>query len=297
VQGGIFLTSTYGALGGQYLVGTTFQGTATGGVLDAINSTGAITSVGVYTSLAFGSPVLAPTGFGSVAGEVLIPDHGTIGSGGQSVNLLSTNGSLTTFATTSGINPFGAVFAPAGFGSIGGELLVSDLNSGAIDVINSSGIASLFTTIPLGSGQFGLRQMAFAPAGFGMYGGDLFVSVSGSSSSNPGGGALGSVVVVNSSGSIIATLAIGTSISAFDPRGIYFAGNSQVLIASSDPIYSATSTDFITSGTTPEPATWSLLAAAALLLASRKLRPQRDCVARSEGVRPVNTHGKEFYPL
>jgi hypothetical protein len=206
VQNGIFLPSSYGAFGGQYLIGTTFQGSATGAVLDAISSSGTVTLIGNEPNLAFGVPVIAPAGFGSVAGEVLLPDHGIVRSGGNSVNFLTTSGTVGTFVNTPGFTPFGAAFAPAGFGSVGGDLLISDQGSGNIDAVTANGTIIPFATLPLGFGQFGLRQIAFAPAGFGAYGGDLFVSISGSPFNTPGGGAFGSVVVVNPDGQLIATL-------------------------------------------------------------------------------------------
>ena len=79
-------------------------------------------------------------------------------------------------------------------------------------------------------GQTGLRQMAFAPAGFGIPGldlsGDLMVSVSGS---DTGGGTFGAVIAVNSLGQVVATLELGTQITAPSTR----AGSSSSATASS----------------------------------------------------------------
>src|SRR5207245_2803429 len=92
---------------------------------------------------------------------------------------------------------FGLAFAPQGFGSVGGRLLVGDEGGGLIDAISSNGSVATFGNIPLTPGQRGVRQMAFVPTGFGDLGGLLLVSVSGSSR---GGGTLGSLLALDGSG-------------------------------------------------------------------------------------------------
>jgi hypothetical protein len=149
--------------------------------------------------------------------------------------------------------PFSLAFAPAGFGAVAGDLLITNGDSGALYALSPSGTLSLFTTIPLGAGQVGLRQLAFAPAGFGAYGGDLLVSVSGSVS---GGGIAGSVDVVNPSGNVVAYLAEGSVGNPYDPRGLYFSNSTTVLIADADPsIFSAPASAFTPGSPVPEPST------------------------------------------
>jgi hypothetical protein len=194
----------------------------------------------------FVSPVLAPVGFGSVGGQVLMTNNDGI------VRALDQNGNLTNFATVPG-TLFGAVFAPQSFGAFGGDLLVSDAASGNIFAIDSQGNVSPFATVSLDPNQPGLRQMTFAPNGFGTYGGDLVLSISGSGA---GGGTFGAVVVLDANGNEIAQLIVGTQVNAFDPRGLFFADNQTLLISSSDPIYLSTPQDF---QPVPEPTTILLL--------------------------------------
>jgi hypothetical protein len=93
--------------------------------------------------------------------------------------------------------------------------------------------------------------MAFAPAGFGAYGGDLFVSVAGSAQ---GGGTSGSVDVINPAGALVGVILQGTVGAPLDPRGLYFASNSQLLIADSDPSIYSVSPGAVSA--TPEPSYW-----------------------------------------
>ena len=193
------------------------------------------------------SPLLAPAGFGSVAGQVLVTDNdGT-------VRAIDQSGNPTTFATVPGALLFGAAIAPQRFGAFGGDLLVTDAASGNIFAIDAQRNVSPFATVSLGPNQPGLRQMTLAPNGFGTYGGDLVLSISGSGA---GGGTFGAVVVLDANGNVIAQLIVGTQVDAFDPRGLLFADNQTLLISSSDPIYLATPVDF---RPIPEPTTLCLL--------------------------------------
>ncbi len=275
-NGGIFLPSSFGSLGGDYLVTAPLSGP---GVI-AVNSSGGQTVVPISSSYGVtGDAVVAPAGFGSVAGDVLIAGEDGAGFDNGEVIALSPDGAVSPFASL-GVGgsagyllPFGMGFAPAGFGSVGGDLLVTDGASGTIYAVNSSGNASVFASVAVptlsGGAIDGLRQFAFAPAGFGTYGGDLFVSVSGS---QYGGGVSGSVDVLNSSGDLVAVLLQGAVGAPFDPRGLYFLSNSQLLISDTDPsILSAPPGAFTA---TPEPSTVIPLALgfAGILAAARRAR-------------------------
>jgi hypothetical protein len=251
----MFLPSNFGSWSGQYLA---VGGSANGSFAVAIASDGTVTPVTNLPSSQFVSPVLAPAGFGSVAGQVLVTNNdGT-------VRAIDQSGNLTTFATVPGALLFGAAIAPQGFGAFAGDLLVSDGASGNIFAIDAQGNANLFATVPLGLNQPGLRQMTFAPNGFGSYGGDLVLSISGSGA---GGGTFGAVVVLDANGNEIAQLIVGTQVDAFDPRGLLFADNQTLLISSSDPIFLGTPQDF---RPIPEPTTLFLLGSGMIGLWSRR---------------------------
>jgi hypothetical protein len=256
VLGGIFLPASFGQYAGNYLMGG-------GTELYALDSSPNISVVADVTNTGFfalSSPVLAPSGFGSGAGNVFIAaEGGPDPSGNGGILELSPTGQVSVFLSSASnlIFPFGLAFAPSGFGAFGGQLLVSDAGSGNIDAISSSGQVTPFVTIPLLTGQGGLRQMAFAPGGFGNLGGDLILSVSGS------GSGLGAVYALDSAGQIDAALQVGTQLQAFDPRGLSFPDSSTILISdAADPILFATAADFGPVGV-PEPA--SLLMAGTAL--------------------------------
>ena len=267
--GGMFAPSTFGSLSGDYLA---FGYNGTGAGIYALDSaTGTLTPI--YTdptvTYSLNTPVLAPSGFGAASGDILVPESFYTGTTGT-IDALSSTGAVSTFASISNfafngtVGGFGTAFAPTGFilGSTGPVLLVSDTNSGLIDWIDSSGAVHVFADVPLMPGQTGLRQMAFAPSGFGAYGGDLFISVSGSAG---GGGTFGSVDVLNSSGQLVGIINEGAIGAPFDPRGLYFVDNTQLLIADSDPsIYSVPPTDV---SLVPEPAAFLLAACGILSMA------------------------------
>lgn len=250
--GGLFLPSNY-ALAGQYLVaGNTFG-------VSGQSNLGTISSSGNFTTQLVGGGgsqwadvIIAPPGFDSAGGMVLLANEG------DGIYFLDPGLGFVVplFGSLTGGIPFGLAFAPAGFGAVGGDLLVSDAVSGNIYALSPAGILRLFTTVPLAAGQFGLRQIAFDPPG-SLYGGDLFVSVSGS---NAGGGLGGSTEVLDGSGNVVAFLAQGTLGAPYDPRGMYFSDPNTVLIADAEAsILSVPVSSFTPGRPAPEPASLELL--------------------------------------
>jgi hypothetical protein len=253
VRGGLFLPdgSSYVAVGEGNIVRLNAGGSITG----RNSVSGGLTDV-----------VMAPAGFGSLAGMLLISDQ----SGGI---VAADPSSLVTRTFVDGfslpvVRPFGLAFAPGGFGSVGGKLLVSETFGGAptifgghIIAVDSAGRSTPFATIPLGFGQLGLRQMAFSPPSFGSLGNRLFVSVSGSLT---GGGTVGAVYVLDESGNIDRLLRLGNEFRKFDPRGMFFVGDKILISDASDPILIASASDFDPVAV-PEPSSMVLWTTAALV--------------------------------
>lgn len=246
-RGGTFLPAGFGSVGGQYLIATAYG-------LSTMNAAGQVTpfiNTGPGTNTVFTgvtTPMFAPPTFGGHGGTLYVTAQTTNYSGLGAVFSVTPGGVAQPFAYLPG-NPYGIAFAPSKFGAVGGDMLVSDSNSGKLYAISPGGAVSLFANLPFYS-PGGLRQMAFAGSDMGQYSGDLFVSISASSF---GGGKLGSVVALNGAGDIVGTLLLGTEINAFDPRGITFIGNGNFLVSdASDPLYIASKADIVT---VPEPAT------------------------------------------
>jgi hypothetical protein len=203
----IFLRSGFGSVGGQFLVvggeavtnGTAFAST--------MNASFTVTPYASQARSLWNTPVLA-TNFGQFSGDVLVTNQGSgTGSHDGSVDVFTPSGTVGRLTTLPSVNvPFGAALAPGSFGTVGGTLLVSDAAGSGIYSVSSAGNVTLFTTIPLGAGQSGLRQMAFAPEGWGRYGGNLFVSLNARD-----------IDVVNRDGTVIGRIS-----GAFNPRGLLF---------------------------------------------------------------------------
>ena len=268
ITGGLFLPPGFGASGGQFIVvGRTSSAT---GQITAYDSAGNATAWGSSPQVGgLSIPAIAPGNFGSYGGQLFVSDT-------RGVAVFGPAGTYSPFVTElpfGGNGAFGIAFAPSGFGNVGGSLLVGNAGQvgGTSDIvaIDAAGNVSPFASINLLPGQVGLRQMAFAPDNFGQYGGMLFVSVSGSTQ---GGGALGSLLVLDGLGEIVATLKLGTELDKFDPRGLFFLDDGELLIAdAADPILLATAADF---RATPLPGTLAMLVLGGLpLLARRRLRP------------------------
>ncbi len=129
------------------------------------------------------TPAIAPSTFGAGAGNLFVTAQvGPVAVSTGGVLQVTPTGAVSVFyaapALSSSNSPFGIVFAPAGFGSVGGTMLVSvQTGTGTDNImsINANGQASLFASIPniLGGGD--VRQMSFAPANFGAFSGDLLL--------------------------------------------------------------------------------------------------------------------------
>lgn len=201
LRGGLLLPSTFGSVGGQFLV------TGLGAASTMNTTTFAVTLYHSQANTVWTQPVLAPS-FGSLSGDVLVTNQGSATTNG-SVDFFTPSGGVGTLATfpSAATIPFGAALANASYGEVGGpSLIVSDAGGGGIYTVDPAGNIKLFTTIPLGTGQSGLRQVAFAPKGWGKYGGNLFVSVN-----------TRDIDIVNRDGVII-----GKITGAFNPRGMLF---------------------------------------------------------------------------
>jgi hypothetical protein len=214
--GGVFLPADFGSVGGQFLVVGADGTLASASTMEASFT---VTPYATQADSAWTTPVVASS-FGRHSGEVLVTNQGSgTGSRDGSVDIFTPSGTVGRLTNLPSVNvPFGAALAPGGFGAVGGTLLVSDAGGGGIYSVNPTGRFSLFTTIPLGTGQSGLRQMAFAPSGWGRYSGNLFVSLN-----------TRDIVIVSSNGSIIGRIS-GT----FNPRGLLFttlAGNVSLLFS------------------------------------------------------------------
>jgi hypothetical protein len=214
--GGVFLPAGFGSVGGQFLV-VGADGTLASA--SAMNASFTVTSYASQADSAWTTPVVASS-FGRHSGEVLVTNQGSgTGSRDGSVDTFTPSGTVGRLTNLPSVNvPFGAALAPRGFGDMGETLLVSDAGGGGIYSVNPTGRVSLFTTIPLGTGQSGLRQMAFAPSGWGRYSGNLFVSLN-----------TRDIDIVSRNGSIIGRIS-----GSFNPRGLLFttlAGNASLLFS------------------------------------------------------------------
>jgi hypothetical protein len=261
--GGLFLPSGWGDYSNKFMtVGFTNFGTPgvddyRSGYFNVYNANGTYTTPltlqGVHNVANYlpKTPVLAPAGWGSFAGNLLIAD------GAPAVYAIDSNWqkkNLITNPVYNELSRFGLAFAPASWGRVGGQLMTSTNKNeldqagnlvsitGRITAVDSTGLETKWAEFSIPTTLNGLRQMAFTPDGFieGQHE-LLLVSVSGSFF---GGGTLGDIWAFNSDGQMVATLKHTLGLTKFDPRGLYFEGDNLLISDASDPIYIATSTDF-----------------------------------------------------
>jgi hypothetical protein len=200
----------------------------------------------------YASAIVAPSSYGSIAaGSVVITQQQ-----GHLIDVVNPNLSGTTAFATLGFAPFGVGFAPATFGAHAGQMFVSDGVTGNLYTVSSTGQETPFANLPLPQigAQPGLRQFAWAPAGFGVYAGDLFVSVA---AMNGGGGFDGDIDVLSATGQLVALYAFGTAGIPLDPRGLLFIGSSDLLISNAEPdVVQSSPSDFLPAAEVlPEPGT------------------------------------------
>ena len=219
--GGLFVPSAYGgAAAGNYVV----FGNGTGSIVTASGAISIFTSV---SGARFTTALLAPAAFGAYGSQIIAFDQA-----GKSVFAINSGGAATQITSFGAFVPFGSAAVPYRFGSVGGKILVDDATSGNILALSPNGATTPFATVALKSGQFGLRQMTFAPVGFfpGVNEPLLLVSVAGSTA---GGGTLGDVLVYDNAGNVVKSLRTDLGLTALDSRGLYFLDSTHLLLADS----------------------------------------------------------------
>jgi hypothetical protein len=238
MKGGLFLPSGWGANSGNFLV----AGRSVVIYDSAGNPTGSDTREGIFTT-----PLIAPAEFVPYGGQLFVSDQiGFIWRADPAGGGLTLFKDLTTSPFVN--DPFGLEFTPPGFGAFGNRLLASHTFGNSIVALAADGTESLFVALSLAAGQTGLRQMLMTPNDYflgalDIHGPLLLLSISGS---DQGGGTLGALVALDSTGTEVAHLREGGVLAKFDPRGMVFTADGHILISdSSDPIYLASATDFI----------------------------------------------------
>ena len=221
LRDGQILPASFTAVAGQFIV---FGADTTGAIAETMLTTSPFTvsPYATQNNSVWTQSVLAPS-FGSFSGDILVANQGT-GANNGSVDFFAPSGAVGTVASLPAVTvPFGAALAPTSFAGVGGTLLVSDAGGSGIYSVSSTGSVTLFTTISLNAAQRQLRQLAFAPKGFGTLGNDLFVSRRGATNGT------GEIDVVNRDGVVIGTIS-----GSFAARGMLFttiSGNVTLLFA------------------------------------------------------------------
>lgn len=265
--GGVFLPSSgWGANSGNFLV----SGEDGIYVFDSLGQGTRLTSVPGQTYLV---PVLPPDSFNRV-GQLMVA--GALDGMGVGIFDVTAMGVVTMFAPIpDGV--FGVAVAPAGFGDLGGTLVVGSGSAaeGEIFSVDSAGVASPVFGVGLAPGQFGFRNLAFSPPGFfpGVDQPLLFVSVSGSDVGGGIFGTLGDIKVFYPDGTLYRSLRDDLGLTKFDPRGMAFTADGLLVSDASDPIYLLQPDAF---AAVPEPATLALvLLGVSLTLIGSGISPRR----------------------
>lgn len=286
---GVIVPTGYGALSGQYLT-VAAPTTANHAGSQAVSSSLVVTNNpidtaptegGYGTNYLMGGIAIAPSGFGTYGGSMLTSyAYGVEGSPNLAVGgvgRVQSDGIIVKFAElapsaadVNGVSAAFMAFAPSSFGAYGGQLFATNSRGGGIYALNAAGQSSVFSQLTANFSQdgtlAGLRGLAFAPAGFGAFEGDLLVSVSGGFITTNSTFGNGSIVVIDPSGAIVAVLRQGTVGAPFEPRGLTFTADGTLLIADADPgILAVTSANADAAFTpiaaiVPEPASVLLMA-------------------------------------
>jgi hypothetical protein len=269
LRSGIFLPSSFGSVGGDFAVAG-FNGNAPVGI-DTSNPNG-----GIYLYSANGSSLsgpttfynangfsvssilVAPSGFGSLSGDLLA---GYIGTSNFGIAVFSPDGTrLTDLEQSLTIAPFGLAVAPSTFGAFANQIIYTSDTNGEIDAVDANGNVTVVTT--LATNGEALRFDGFAPSGFGQYAGDLVVDVAGTSLSTNDG----YLAFINASGALVGEL------TGINPRGFTFSTDGATMILNNaDPeVLTAVPADVTA---VPEPASIALAAAGltALVLFKRRV--------------------------
>lgn len=270
IIGGLFLPSGWGDDSGKFLV-TAVTSPQQPAALLLYDKDGNRKSLDVVDpDRWFSTPLIAPANFISPGGQLFVTEQYS-----GVWRLDPSGGSLTPWVDLynlvafHGITAFGLEFTPSDWGAFGNLMLVSDGNItidegpgtrvSYIVAVSADGTPSIFTAVPLRDGytdvggqevpgQIGLRQILMAPDNYflgslGISGRLLLVSVTGSLR---GGGILGELLALNSSGEIVGHLQVGSAQAKFDPRGMLMTNDGHLLVSdSSDPILMASARDFV----------------------------------------------------
>ena len=298
IDGGAFLPSGWGG-------GNSAQYVVTAQTLVAYDSNGTQRTFS-SASGALTTPLLAPAGFATYGNDLFVSDQNDLIWRISHIDGTATqfNSQIAVRADGTFFTPFGLEFTPTDFGSFGDKLLVSDgVNStdiygkrtSQILALSTAGTPTPFATVLLkddpagGPGQSGLRQMVMAPDDYfldvlGIPGQLLLVSVSGQGS-GMGGGVLGDILAFDQYGNEVASLRDALGLTKFDPRGMFFAADGNLLISDTspaDPIWAATARDFqLAPAAVPVPGTLALVALGlASLVFVRSDFSRRACAGR-----------------
>jgi hypothetical protein len=223
-RGGTFLPSSWGTMAGDFAA-TGLSSDGTTGRVDIFAGTGTRTIFKSFANDTLGVPLIAPAGYGSFGGDLLVG-----GVTSNSLFAIAPSGTTTTVAS-SGLPaaPGGLAFSPGVFGLRSNELFLDGLNDNRIVTVAPDGTVTPFATVTLKPGQVSPAQMAFSPAGFLSGEGPLlFVSIR---ASTVGGGAPGDVLALDANGNVVADLRTDLGLTAFDPRGLFFASDGSLLIS------------------------------------------------------------------